>query len=58
MWGLLPLSAPDIYGIIVDTERGSKPHIFSRQEILRDAVSPFNPNNNSNRNSCNWVSCF
>ena len=40
---LSEISAPDIYGIIVDKERGSKPHIFSRQEIIRDAVSPFNP---------------
>ena len=39
---LTEISAPDIYGIIVDKERGSKPHIFSRQEIIRDAVSLFN----------------
>ena len=37
--GLREISAPDIYGIIIDKERGSKPHIFSRQEIIRDAVS-------------------
>ena len=36
---LSEISAPDIYGIIVDKERGSKPHIFSRQEIIKDAVS-------------------
>ena len=36
---LREISAPDIYGIIIDKERGSKPHIFSRQEIIRDAVS-------------------
>ena len=36
---LSEISPPDIYGIIIDKERGSKPHIFSRQEIVRDAVS-------------------
>ena len=36
---LTEISAPDIYGIIIDKERGNKPHIFSRQEIIRDAVS-------------------
>ena len=36
---LTEISPPDIYGIIIDKERGNKPHIFSRQEIIRDAVS-------------------
>ena len=36
---LAEISPPDIYGIIIDKERGNKPHIFSRQEIIKDAVS-------------------
>ena len=36
---LSEISPPDIYGVIIDRERGNKPHIFSRQEIIRDAVS-------------------
>lgn len=40
---LSEISAPDIYGIIVDKERGSKPHIFSRQEIIRDAILEIRP---------------
>ena len=38
---LSEISPPDIYGIIIDKERGSKPHIFPRKEIIRDAVSCF-----------------
>lgn len=30
---------PDVYSIILDGERGNRPHIMSREEILRDAVS-------------------
>lgn len=30
---------PDVYSITLDGERGNKPHIMSREEILRDAVS-------------------
>ena len=33
------ISPPDIYGVLVDKERGNKPHIFSREEVLREAVS-------------------
>ena len=33
------ISPPDIYGVLVDRERGNKPHIFSREEVLQDAVS-------------------
>jgi len=33
------ISPPDIYGILVDRERGNKPHIFSREEVLSQAVS-------------------
>ena len=33
------ISPPDIYGVLVDKERGNKPHIFSREEVLQEAVS-------------------
>lgn len=33
------IQAPDIYGITLDGERGSRPHIYSREGILQDAVS-------------------
>jgi len=29
---------PDIYGVIVDRERGNRPHVFSREELLSRAV--------------------
>lgn len=29
---------PDIYGVIVDRERGNKPHVFSREDLLSRAV--------------------
>ena len=36
---LTEISPPDIYGIVVDRERGNKPHILSREEVLTQAVS-------------------
>ena len=35
------ISPPDIYGVLVDKERGNKPHIFSREEVLQEAVRTF-----------------
>lgn len=35
---LSAVQAPDVYAITLDGERGNKPHIYSREEILRDAV--------------------
>ena len=32
------ISPPDIYGVLVDKERGNRPHIFSREEVLNEAV--------------------
>lgn len=36
---LSAVEAPDVYAITLDGERGNRPHIMSREEILRDAVS-------------------
>lgn len=36
---LSAVTAPDVYAITLDGERGNKPHIMSREETLRDAVS-------------------
>jgi hypothetical protein len=38
---LTEISPPDIYGVIIDKERGNKPHIFSTEEIINDAVILF-----------------
>lgn len=35
---LSAVQAPDVYAITLDGERGNRPHIHSREEILRDAV--------------------
>lgn len=40
---LSAVQAPDVYAITLDGERGNRPHIHSREEILRDAVSRFSP---------------
>ena len=29
---------PDIYGVIVDKARGNKPHVFSREDLLKRAI--------------------
>lgn len=36
---LSAVQAPDVYAITLDGERGNKPHILSREETLKDAVS-------------------
>ena len=36
---LNPVRPPDVYSITLDGERGNKPHILSREDILKDAVS-------------------
>lgn len=36
---LSAITPPDVYAITLDGERGNRPHIMSREEILRDAVS-------------------
>ncbi|KAK9883442.1 hypothetical protein WA026_001619 [Henosepilachna vigintioctopunctata] len=34
---------PDVYSITLDGERGNRPHIMSREEILRDAIVEIAP---------------
>lgn len=38
---LSAVQPPDVYSVTLDGERGNRPHIMSREEILRDAVSVF-----------------
>ena len=40
---ILAISPPDIYGILVDGERGNRPHIFSREEVLKEAIFEAKP---------------
>lgn len=35
---LSAVQPPDVYAVTLDGERGNRPHILSREEILRDAV--------------------
>lgn len=35
---LSPIQPPDIYSVVLDGERGNRPHIMSREEVQRDAV--------------------
>jgi hypothetical protein len=37
------ISPPDIYGVLVDKERGNKPHIFCRDEVLQEAIFEVKP---------------
>ncbi|XP_056638735.1 protein winged eye isoform X2 [Diorhabda sublineata] len=39
------IEPPDVYSIVLDGERGNKPHIMSREEILRDAIVEVAPQN-------------
>ncbi|XP_063695755.1 protein winged eye isoform X2 [Culicoides brevitarsis] len=40
---LSAIQAPDIYAVTLDGERGNRPHIMSREEILRDAIMEVAP---------------
>jgi len=40
---LTDIVPPDIYGVIVDKERGNKPHVFSTEELLQRAVYDIRP---------------
>nr|XP_021193856.2 uncharacterized protein LOC110378779 isoform X1 [Helicoverpa armigera] len=40
---LSAVTAPDVYAITLDGERGNKPHILSREETLRDAILEVSP---------------
>lgn len=35
---LSPIQPPDIYSVVLDGERGNRPHIMSREEVQRDAI--------------------
>ena len=32
------MQPPDIYGVVIEGERGNRPHILSQEEILKEAV--------------------
>eukprot|EP00092_Neocalanus_flemingeri_P060913 GFUD01073134.1.p1 GENE.GFUD01073134.1~~GFUD01073134.1.p1 ORF type:complete len:138 (-),score=29.55 GFUD01073134.1:2-415(-) len=34
---------PDIYGVLVDKERGNKPHILSREEVINEVIHDQQP---------------
>ena len=36
---LISVLPPDIYGVLVEKERGNKPHIMPREEVISEAVS-------------------
>lgn len=36
---LSPITPPDVYGIHIDGERGTRPHICCQEELLTQAVS-------------------
>lgn len=44
---LSPIQPPDIYSVILDGQRGNRPHIMSREEVQRDAILEIVPNDPS-----------
>ncbi|XP_064604503.1 uncharacterized protein LOC135469813 isoform X2 [Liolophura sinensis] len=34
---------PDVYGVLIDGERGNRPHIYSQEEILKEAILDVQP---------------
>ncbi|XP_022916406.1 golgin subfamily A member 6-like protein 22 isoform X2 [Onthophagus taurus] len=42
---LKAIEPPDVYSITLDGERGNRPHIMPREDILRDAILEVHPRN-------------
>ncbi|XP_055384893.1 protein winged eye isoform X2 [Condylostylus longicornis] len=40
---LQPIEPPDVYAVTLDGERGNKPHIMCREEVLRDVILEISP---------------
>ncbi|KAL0278885.1 UNVERIFIED_CONTAM: hypothetical protein PYX00_000567 [Menopon gallinae] len=40
---LSAIQPPDVYGITIDGERGNRPHIYSREEILNNSILEMKP---------------
>ncbi|CAG0895995.1 unnamed protein product [Darwinula stevensoni] len=40
---LSAIQPPDVYGVTIDGERGNRPHIYSREEILQKAIREEKP---------------
>lgn len=38
-----PIHPPDIYGVLIKNERGNRPHIYSREEILKEVILDMQP---------------
>ncbi|XP_033736618.1 LOW QUALITY PROTEIN: BAH and coiled-coil domain-containing protein 1-like [Pecten maximus] len=34
---------PDVYGVLIDNERGNRPHIYSQEEILQEVIVDVKP---------------
>ncbi|XP_060071392.1 trinucleotide repeat-containing gene 18 protein-like isoform X2 [Ylistrum balloti] len=34
---------PDVYGVLIDNERGNRPHIYSQEEILKEVIVDVKP---------------
>ncbi|XP_002738509.1 uncharacterized protein LOC100369237 [Saccoglossus kowalevskii] len=37
------IQAPDIYGVVIDGERGNRPHVYSQEQILQEAIHDVKP---------------
>ncbi|XP_071943851.1 uncharacterized protein [Antedon mediterranea] len=38
-----PIQPPDVYGVIIDGQRGNRPHVFSQEQILKEAILDAKP---------------
>ncbi|XP_068223664.1 mucin-17 isoform X2 [Palaemon carinicauda] len=40
---VVPITPPDVYGVVIDGERGSRPHIYCREELLQQSWKEVKP---------------
>lgn len=40
---VVPMTPPDVYGVVIDGERGSRPHIYCREELLEQSWKEVKP---------------
>ncbi|XP_033120870.1 trinucleotide repeat-containing gene 18 protein-like, partial [Anneissia japonica] len=38
-----PIQPPDVYGVIIDGQRGNRPHVFSQEQMLQQAILDVKP---------------
>lgn len=39
-----PIRPPDVYGVVFESRRGNRPHVYSQEQILQEVIADVKPN--------------